>query len=498
MARIIRLPGGRRIEYDRLTDEQRAEVDAFLVEWAEILERNPLEGFEPNSVAQRTFLEAGTRTVVAQAGNQFGKTTSLVVKALAQQLPRDLLPERLHGFKRFDGPVQGRLVVPSHKLVMQNMLPAFRQWCPRAALKDGSFDKAWSQANDVLSFADGGFIDFLTYETDLDKFGGVQRHYVGYDEPPPRPIRDEGLARIMRFGGFEMFAYTPVKANTGWLKREIFKKRESPDITLVRGSVRDNHALDAQAREYFLSSLPNDLWRRAREFGDFVDVGGLIYEDFERAVVDEPWDGFFIRKLDVVVGIDPGIRNAAFVWVGFDRDNIAHVFAEKLLQDGTVDDYVQAIRQENARWGLRDDDVTYVVDPAMRQRGQVNGVTVQSELLRLGIAAESGQNDVEAGIQQIRGRIQHNRFFVSPTCVGLRDEADDYAAEEREDGRFVPIKGNEHRLDALRYACMARFWDALIEDAAPRRTLGFQPDFEPAWTGQPIAAGDVPPMGVFS
>jgi hypothetical protein len=45
----------------------------------------------------------------------------------------------------------------------------------------------------VLRFNDGSFIDFLTYETDLDKFGGPQRHFLGYDEPPPRDIRDEGL-----------------------------------------------------------------------------------------------------------------------------------------------------------------------------------------------------------------------------------------------------------------------------------------------------------------
>jgi phage terminase large subunit-like protein len=60
-----------------------------------------------------------------------------------------------------------------------------------------------------LRFNDGSYIDFLTYETDLDKFGGPQRHFLGYDEPPPRDIRDEGLVRLTRFGGFEMFAMTP-------------------------------------------------------------------------------------------------------------------------------------------------------------------------------------------------------------------------------------------------------------------------------------------------
>lgn len=496
MERIIKLPGGRRIFYDRLSDAERREVDDWLNDvWLPLLEANPLEGFEPNSEAQRTFLEARTKTIAAQAGNQFGKTTSLIVKGLAQQLPWELLPEHLHSFKRFDGAVQGRLVVPGFSLVEGNMLPALRQWCPRAALKGGSFEKAWSSSKNTLYFENGGFIDFLTYETDLDKFGGVQRHWVGYDEPPPRPIRDEGLARLMRFGGFEMFAFTPVKANVGWLKREIYKKRDSPDITLVRGSVRDNQHLDAATRDYFLNQLPNDLWRRAREFGDFVDVGGLIYDGFERAVVQEPFDPGFVQSLDVVVGIDNGVRNAGLVWVGFDTRGVAFVFDERLVQDGTPADYVKAINETNGKWGIK--DPSYVIDPASRQRNQVNAETVQSELMRLGIFTENGQNNVEAGVQQVRGRLQADRLFISPVCRGLRDEADDYAAEETEDGSFKVIKTNDHRLDALRYVCMSRPFYAELEAQAPQRTLGWQAGTAPDLS-KLVPAASVPPLGSMS
>ncbi len=529
MARIIKLPGRKLILHDDRgilerdgepsLELPREACDQFLVEWAGLLERNPLEGFEPHPcpvcklhdnpaclehrVPQREFLAARTRTIAAQAGNQFGKTTSIVIKALCQVLPTSLLPKHLQPYKQFEGPVQGRIVVPSHKLVVQNMLPAFRQWAPREAFKGGNIDKGWSQQNDVLTFADGSFIDFLTYETDLDKFGGVQRHFVAYDEPPPQEIRDEGLKRIMRFGGFEMFAYTPLKSNTTWLKRDIYKRREDPDITLVRGSVHDNPTLDADSRTYMLERAKSGLWRRAAEFGDFVDMGGLIYENFERSVVEKPFTREFIQSLgDWVVGIDPGIRNAAFIWIGFDRNNVAYVFAEQLLQDATVNDYCEAMARENRRWGLKRDDVTYVVDPAARQRGQVNGVTVQSELLRLGYAAQSGQNDVEAGCLQALGRMQHKRLFISPACVGLRDAADEYASEERDDGKFVPIKnGREHPCDGMRYGLMARFWDAFVEDEAPARRLGaaYDPNARvPAWNGVPDFVDEAPPMGAFS
>jgi hypothetical protein len=205
----------------------------------------------------------------------------------------------------------------------------------------------------------------------------------------------------------------------------------------------------------------------------------LIYPEFHRCVVARPWSFEFIRSLDVVVGIDPGIRNCGLVWVGFDRDLTAHVFHSELLQDKTAAQYVGRIRAVNQRYGLS--RVSYVVDPAAKQRAQANGMTVLSEINKAGVYPNLGQNDHELGFGQMRTRMAHGRFKVSPApeCMGLRDEADDYAAKEPEEGRddshLEPVKGNDHRLDALRYAVMERFWDPVMEERAPLRQLGFDP-----------------------
>jgi hypothetical protein len=306
--------------------------------------------------------------------------------------------------------------------------------------------------------------------------GGARLHWVGYDEPPPRKHREEARMRLVRYGGHEMFAMTPLDTNTGYIRKEIWKKREAPHITVVRGSIHDNVTLDKETVAQTLGDL-SDVWRQAREFGDFVDLGGVIYPDFERCVVKEPWDPGFVQGLDVVVGIDPGIRNAGLVWVGFDSENVAYVFDEALLQDRTPKEYAQVIRARNQRWGLR--RVSYVADPAARQRGQNNAQTVQTALELEGVYAMAGQNDLQTGIGQIRTRMAHKRFLVSPDCRGLRDEADDYAAKEPDEGRddshLEPVKGNDHRMDALRYACMERFWDPAVEQSAPDRNLGWSP-----------------------
>jgi phage terminase large subunit-like protein len=464
------------------------EVAAELAAVNATLEANPLLAFEPHSPAQRDFIEARTRIVAAFAGNRFGKSTALICCALREALDRDQLPACLRGSKRFDPPTQGWIVCPTEDKIFDpgGLKETFEKWCPRSALKGGNWRKAFNGERMTISFENGSSLAFKTYKQDPSDLGGAALHWVGYDEPPPRKHREECRMRTADYGGFEMFAMTPLKTNTGYVRREIFKKREAPNVTVVRGSIHDNPTLNKEAVADILGDL-SDLWRRAREFGDFVDVGGQIYPDFERCVVGEPWAGEFVRSLQVVVGIDPGIRNAGVVWVGFDRDNVAYVFDEELLQDSTPAQYAAAIKATNARWGLK--RVLYVVDPAARARGQTNAETVQNALIQQGVPALPGQNDVETGIGQVRTRMEHGRFWVSPVCRGLRDEADEYAAKEPDEGKddshLEPIKSNDHRLDALRYACMERFWDPVFEMVKPRQALGWSP-----------ASGTTPPKGL--
>jgi phage terminase large subunit-like protein len=492
--------------YDRLPPDEQREVDRALAELEQLRQDNPLEFFEPHGPEQRAFFEARTKIVAAFAGNRFGKSTALVVRALIECVDTDCLPERLRAYKTFDAPTHAWMLCPTEEKIFDSLKPAFEQWCPKSQFAGGAWGKAYNGARMMLSFANGSTIAFKTYKQDPSTLGGAALHFVGYDEPPPREHRDECLTRLAGAkGGYEMYAMTPLKANTGWIRRDIYKNREAPHITVVRGSMHDNPTLDEETKNFILGQYASDIWRRAREYGDFVDVGGLIYPDFERCVLPEPPSPERIRASgDVIVTIDPGIRNAGIVWECFERDNVCGIFDELLLQDSTPTDYAAAIRRKNERWGLTDDDVTYVIDPAARQRGQTNAETVMNLLAVEGIHCIAGQNDVEAGISQGRTRMAHGRLWISPECRGLRDEADDYAAQEpgegRDDSHLVPVKGNDHRLDAARYGWMERVWDPQMEETAPQRTLGWQP-------GKALSATDLsnvptvtdaPPMGAMS
>jgi len=470
------------------------EVTEKLAALVQLLERNPLQGFAPHSKAQWEFFDARTRVVAAFAGNRFGKTTSLVIRALIECVRPECLPASLKAFKRFDR-ASGWIVAPSNDKLYDSILPAFRRWAPVDELFEGSFDKAFEKQHRVLRFANGSMIGFKTYEMDADKFGGASLHWVGYDEPPPREIRAECLTRVIDNGGYEMFAMTPLKVNTGWIRRDIWRRRGDPEITVVKGGMRDNPHLSKENIDYALSQYQNDVWRQAREFGDFVDVGGLIYPDFEKAVIDRPVIEQ-VKQLEVVVGIDPGIRNAAFVWVGFDHNGSAVLFDELLLHDQTPREYAEAIRSVNSKWGLR--DAVYVIDPSARNRNHVNALNVEGELQRFGIYTVPGQNAVEAGIQQVRQRLADRMLRISRDCVYTRDEADEYAAEDTDDKdeSFKVIKRRDHLMDALRYACM--FMPYWPDEPPPERPLGRQPD--QAWPPPMFSSpgGPVPSTGALT
>lgn len=479
---------------------ENPEVAQILAEFAALHEDNPLMTFEPHSESQKLFFTARTDIVAAFAGNQFGKSTALIVRALRELLPREVLPPFLRDSKLFDAPTHGWIVCPTNDKIFDpgGLIDVIQRWVPPSELKTGKWDGSWNKERKTLHFRCGSSLGFKTYEQDPSTLGGASLHFVGYDEPPPIRHRNECLVRLVRHGGFEMFAMTPIRTNTGWVRRDIYRQQEAPHITVISGSMHDNPTLDQRKKEMILASFDGDE-RRAREFGEFMELGGLIYPEFERCVVKAPWSPEFIRGLDVVVGIDPGIRNCGLVWVGFDGELVAHVFDEALLQDKTPAEYAKAIRAKNAYWGLR--RVSYVIDPAAKQRAQSNGMTVLSALNQERVYPNLGQNDHELGFGQMRSRMAHRRFLVSPACRGLRDEAMDYAAVEpkegRDDSHLDPVKGNDHRLDALRYAVLERFWDPVMEAQAPQRQLGWTPGMVPA-VEQMTVPQEVGPMGSMS
>jgi hypothetical protein len=474
-------------------------------------ERNPTGG-RPK---QHEFMADPHEIVASNAGNRFGKTTALVVHSIVQHTPDEMLPERLKVFKRPrrkpNEQLKGRYLLPSEQF-LEEALDVYRRWCPPKILLGGSWGKAWRGQHNILTFADGSKLGFFTYKQDASMLAGWEGDYAEWDEPPPESHWREMALRLFARGGAHRFGMTPVNmvgGGIGWIKREIWDRANpdhpeyDPTISLVRASIHDNPDYSAEDIERTLARYPADE-RQAREHGDFIHFGGMIYPGgFGKYLKPVPSPDELMYH-DVYVGIDPGLKNAAFVWIAFDNDNRAFVFDELVIKEGTPIDYARHIRRVNAKWSLtaaRMNDPIYIIDPSARNRSLINRESVEAELARQGIFSIPGQNQVEAGVQQVRRRLSEKGLYFSESCRGLVAESDEYRMEDRPDGEFKVVKENDHRLDALRYALMQRPWyEDPVEKLAEQRWVpgaNIAPSME--WLdSQDVIEHSAPPMGNLS
>ena len=445
-------------------------------------------------------------------GNRGGKTTGGVIDDLIQALPEELVPPHLKKFKHWDPPFTCRIVTPDFTRTMAAVYEAIRKWCPKAGLQGGSWEKAFDKQNRVLYLTGGSFFEFMTYEQDLDKFGGTARHRIHYDEEPPgekgEAVRTECRFRLADYNGDELFTFTPLLGLT-WTFDEFWENKgpeiqkdvwhdEDRKLLVIRSDMDDNPHISEAGKEAALAGLPDSV-RAARKGGNFAHFKGLVYDEFnpEAHVVPKP-NNKHLASQDVLVGIDPGVRTSGVVFCAFDRENSMLVFDELYLhdEDAIPENAAQLIRAKLKEWGVK--DARFVIDPASRNREQATGARVMTNYAKAGIFAEPGVNDVEAGVFEIKRRLESKPpgLFVAENCEKWRWEVGRYRKDEKTDGTFAVVKRDDHLLDPTRYVAMARLWNAPSSSSKPKRQ-GYTPNFQRPYKDE-VVPQEAPPMGVYS
>lgn len=498
------LPKINAAEIDRImregTELEKARVTELLAEYDEILENNPLEGFEPYQ-KQSDFLSALEPTKAFFGGNRAGKTEIGIVDDLIQAVDRQSLPEHLFPYKRWDPPFFCRIVSPDFTATMEGVIfTKLRKLAPKGQLKGGSWEKAYDQQRRMLKFANGSWFQFLTSEQDVDKHSGAALHRVHFDEEPPGEkgllLYRENRMRLIDYGGQVMITMTPL-FGMSWTHDDVWMRRHEPGTFAVTASIYDNPHIDPKEIEAAFAGMSVEE-RKSRAEGQFVHFKGLVYNEFDTAThVVSPPDREHIAKQDIVVGIDPGVRWTGIVYTAFDNDNAAVVFDEIFLTGTTVEDAVVAIQRKNREWGIGPS--SYVIDPSARNRSLTNAEAVEGAYARAGIWTVHGQADVEVGVLETKRRLQTDGIVISEDCQRLLWEIPRYRMDDKADGRFAVVKENDHELDALRYALMSRPWFVDLPTSRKSRSRGFQSTYseeEPRWDG--AAPQEALPMGNFA
>lgn len=485
------------------------EVKKLLEELDQSLAINPLLGYNHPDLPkvhkkQLEFHAAKTKVKGLIAGNRSGKTYACLADDVIQCVHERHLPAHLRPYKKWHPPFHVWIGAPKFSKHEDTLIPLLRKIIPQAELIEGKWDKSFRrQPNPMLRLVSGSTIGFKTYDQDIDAWASAEVHRIHWDEEPNgeagKILRSEARARLVSTNGDEIIGMTPLLGYS-WVYDEIWERRHEDEITVVQMDIEDNPWNSREAIEDFLKEL-TDEERRARKSGEFVHFGGLFFDEFKDSlhVVDAP-ERSTIDSMEVVVGIDPGLRRTGVTWIAFDDDNAAIVFDEFYPKELTVSEVAAEIKRRNIFHGLK--EPTYVIDPNARVRDAINAEQIEAAYAREGIYCQPGQNSRPAGILEMKRRLQARtpRGIAQPTLVVSREcksliwEIGRYRRDPDANDEWQAVKVDDHLVDSLRYAVMSRAWEF---GTPPTERTYYEHDYQRPYSEERFPS-EQPPMGAYS
>jgi PBSX family phage terminase large subunit len=271
--------------------------------------------------------------------------------------------------------------------------------------------------------------------------------YVDEATLVPESFWNQLLARLS-VPGARLLATTNPDSPAHWLRKKFILRAGDLNLATWHFTLDDNPGLDpayvaALKREYV------GLWYKRFIQGLWVMADGAIFEAFDEVkhvVTELPQ----IRKY-LAVGLDYGTTNPTHaVVLALGVDSRLYITAEwqydSRVQLGSLSpfEYSKRIRAwlatqpEQPPW--------VIVDPAARD--------FREQLKDDGLVTKAGDNAVVEGIRLVSSLFATNRLNIHSSCVRLLDEIPGYTWDPDKAllGEDVPIKLEDHGIDAMRYA----------------------------------------------
>jgi Terminase RNaseH-like domain len=211
---------------------------------------------------------------------------------------------------------------------------------------------------------------------------------------------------------------------------------------LVTATWDDTPHLSADAKSDLITSyLPHEL--EARTLGIPSLGRGAVYP---LAQSDYTCDPFMIpQHFKRAFGLDVGWNWTAAVWIAWDLENdIDYVFRDYLREQAPPDVHASAIKAAG-EW------IPGCIDPAAKQRSQLDGRNLLAEYSALGLKLSLADNSVEAGVTHVYLRLAAGKTKIFRTCTQLLEDLRFYHRDEQ--GKVV--KERDHLPDAFRYVEMS-------------------------------------------
>lgn len=389
-------------------------------------------------------------------GNRSGKTTGGINEDIWWLTGR-------HPYLRLPGaPIYGRIVTVDFKNgANQIIVPQLRQWLAPSDLVNGSWEDSWNGQRHTLTLANGSECEIMSHEQELDKFAGVPRHFIHFDEEPPFDIFKECKARLVDYNGRWWMTMTPVEGMT-WTFDEIWEKRDTELIDIIKVNIRDNPHLSEGAIKSLLEGF-DEQEQEIRGDGDYVAISGLVFKYFDPEVHLIP-SGIPPSSWTHYLSLDAGYNNpTAVLWHAVEpRTGRVVTYKEHYKSEWTAQQHAEFIVKTNAE--LRDKfgivPFLQIADPAIKQRQQTTGHSIQIEYSKHGVHLALGQQrDVNAGLDKMNNYMRLHMWLITEDCPNLTREIRRYKRaqyatsklREKNNKKEEPQKKDDHAIDSGRY-----------------------------------------------
>jgi phage terminase large subunit-like protein len=218
----------------------------------------------------------------------------------------------------------------------------------------------WHKQDQVLKLKNGSLIEFMSCESDVEKFQGSGKDWIHFDEQPPKPHYEESTLRVeagRRLIIFMTCTLLPPQGEIGgvtWAYNDIilpWKAGELPDWEVFTSSIYDNPHLDPKEIARMESQwAPGTPIRRIRLDGELLPgISGMrAYSNFAREL--------HVREL----GEPDPRRPLCWCWdfnvapmvteIGQKAGDMFRVFDEIYLEEGSIADMVDMFMERYYHW----------------------------------------------------------------------------------------------------------------------------------------------------
>lgn len=464
------------------------ELKRQVVEGLRNAARRPnIYGYDPHS-QQLVFHKSLARKKLFIGGNRSGKTVGGAAESVFRATGK-------HPYREVPSPpTYGRICSVDFKMGVEKIVrPEVARWLPPSEIKGGSWEEGYNKELRTLSLENGSSIEFMSYDQDLEKFAGTSRHWTWFDEEPPEDIWTECLVRLVDTAGDWWITMTPVEGMT-WTYDQIYE-RSNPahddhdsNILVVEVDSVMNPYINPGEMDILLAGLDKDE-RSARERGQYVQRGGLVYPNFNESI--HVIDAVDAKELDPkywfhFAHMDHGYTNpTSWHWSAINEEGRMIVYDEYYKTKDIVKVHAAEVLARNAQHIVLP---SYNVgDPSIRNVDPITGTSIQIEYIENGVPIILGNNDFNAGSEIVRKKFgspdSPATLFVTRTCSNLIWELKRYRfatwankkIERDKNPQEKPHKKNDHACDDLRYGVASRplYEDFSVpEESNPRAGMG--------------------------